>query len=494
MKHMWGALLLACLALILPAATYGQALSPQTAVVFPLRVSGDAIVGPLGQQVFLRGVNANGLVAYNPAYPEAAPLTQASLAEMASMGFDFLRLPLSLSQLEPSPLHISVLYLQRIRAVLDWAQAHGIWVLLDLHQDHYAATLFPGESDGMPSWMIDTLGLPAKPILLGITNPAVQGAFTAFWQNRRVRGVPLWQSYFAGLKALAVAFHASPALAGYDVMNEPNPGFNLGPTFVARDLMPFYAQAVGAIRAIDPTHPVFLEPDIVSMATGESAWPAQAFLHRGIVYEPHTYLPTRVLSLGRSSPKMSVPVAAQMLGALYGLSARAAQRMGLPWLVGEFGAPTTTLGDAEIADEIQLQDRSLVGGALWLWQIQPDRYPWQVVMADGAPIRDSRRLSALLSPHPVVVGGRITAMDWQPRTRTFTLSIRGNMTAGTTTVEASSFTYPSGIACSSNLPCQESSSKYGVAGRHWTLWRLTLPAAGGLIHLQVSPRPQRVGS
>ena len=131
---------------LLPPRPVAAAGSP---ALFPLHVSGTSIVGPAGQVVLLRGVNSNALVQYDPSHPEAVPLTATSLDEMAAMGFDFLRLPLSPSELEPRPGQISRACLGRIAQVLGWAQASGIWVLLDLHQDRYAAGLYPGESDGM---------------------------------------------------------------------------------------------------------------------------------------------------------------------------------------------------------------------------------------------------------------------------------------------------------------------------------------------------------
>ncbi len=452
--------------------------------LFPLHVSGTSIVGPAGQVVLLRGVNSNALVQYDPSHPEAVPLTATSLREMAAMGFDFLRLPLSLSELEPRPGQISQAYLGRIAQVLAWAQASGIWVLLDLHQDRYAAGLYPGESDGMPKWMVDTFGLPSSPILFGVTNPAVQGAFTAFWDNRQVDGTHLWQAYMAGLTALAARFGRSPALAGYDIMNEPNPGLYVGRDFVRRCLLPFYGEAVRAIRRLDPSHPIFLEPDVVSMATLRLSWPQRAFLRSGVVFEPHEYLPSGKFLAPHGA--VTRAVTRELLGQMYEDASQAAASLSLPWLVGEFGGPDTAAGDAEIRTEMQLQDRYGVGSALWLWQIRAGTYPWQLVGPDGRPI-DRSRLALVASPHPLTVGGRLLAMRLDPQ-GAFSMQLAATPGAGPTVVVASSLTYPQGIVVKSSVPWTVTTQTEAVPGASLTLWRVTLSPASGPVSVSILPR------
>jgi endoglycosylceramidase len=469
---------------VLTSGPAGMAAAPSwgPAAIGPVRVQGTAIVGRLGQPVFLRGVNLNGLVAYDPHHPEAVPITAATVAEVAAMGFDLVRLPLSLSALEPSPGVFSPTYLAAIRQVLDWAQADDVFVLLDLHQDHYAAGLFPGEADGMPAYMVDTLGMPTRPILFGLTDPAVQAAFTAFWKDRRVGGVDLQAAYLAGLAELARAFGRAPALAGYDVMNEPNPGLDLSGDFARRYLLPFYARAVAAIRALDPVHPIFLEPDVVSMAAGLPPWPKLSFLKDGVVLEPHEYLPQGLLAGGHAQP-----AALAGLSALYARSAQAAAADGLPWFVGEFGAPPTALGDAEVATEIGLQDRLLVGSAFWLWQIRPGAYDWNLVTTDGSIAPDPARLEAIASPHPVVVGGRLETLTWDPKSGVFRMAYRADPRLGPTVVVASSLDDPTGVTWQSDVRPQVSVVT-GRAGRTvLRLWRFVLPAASGPVAFTLRP-------
>ena len=148
-------------------------------------------------------------------------------------------------------------------------------MILDLHQDRYAATLFPGEADGFPTWMVKTFGLKTSPVVGGITDPAVQGAFTSFWLDRPVFGHGLQYWYLLALRKLASTFARNPDVAGYDVMNEPNPGFFPPLAFANAVLLPFYHQAVNTIRAVAPSQPIFLEPDVVSLIAGYQSWPTR---------------------------------------------------------------------------------------------------------------------------------------------------------------------------------------------------------------------------
>lgn len=455
---------------------------------FLVHAQGGRLLGPAGQELFLRGVNVNALVAYNPAYPEAVPVTPFGFQEMAALGLNFVRLPLSLSRLEPRPGEISAAYLREIQQVVAWARRQGIYVLLDLHQDHYSAGLFPGESDGMPSWMVDTLGFPSRPILLGVTNPAVQGAFTAFWQDRRLVGLPLWQAYDRGLRALAATFRGNPDVLGYDVMNEPNPGWFLGQDFPRRYLLPFYEQALAALRDEDRQHLVFLEPDVVSMATGRLVWPADAFLHQGVVFEPHEYLPVGLFPSGHGG-LLREATAFGAFDALYRLAAEAAAKMQLPWLVGEFGAPPTRLGDAMVAHEVELQDRYGVGSAFWLWQIEPRAYDWELVLPNGALTEDTARLRAVTSPHPTVVGGRILGLSWQASRGTFTFRYQGLASAGPTVVVTSSVAYPKGIVWRCTVEgVQETTYRLAIPGGVLTTYRLEIPATDQLVTVEIRPR------
>lgn len=435
---------------------YAQTVGVTPATLSPLTVSHGEIVNAQGQSVLLRGVNVNALVAYSKGHPEATPLTPGQLRLMAAMGFNFIRLPLSLSLLEPKPGLISQAYLAQIADTVARAQAQGMYVLLDLHQDRYAAGLYPGESDGMPSYMVNTLGLGQRPILLGLTDPAVQGAFTAFWKNLRASGKPMQDWYLLGLTALARTFADSPAVAGYDVMNEPNPGLLLTRHFVPGELLPFYAKAVADVRSVSKTQPIFLEPDVVSMALGDPLWPLAkaSFVHDGIVFEPHLYAPSTVVQAGHVFNVKGArrAVAKGTLGLLAKAAERQAHHLGVPWLAGEYGAPQGRLGNTEIAQDVSLTDDYAVGSAYWLWGIVPHTYNWNLVHPDGTLAAPLSRLALVASPYPALTGGVLQSLTYRPKTQVLHLAATLSASRGSTVLVWTSLTYPKGAVLKANLP------------------------------------------
>ena len=436
------------------------ALKPLAAdpVLFPLHVEGYRVVGPDGQLAWLRGANVNALVQYNPRYQEAEPVRAADFREMHALGLNVVRLALSLSRLEPAPGRISRPYLNTIARTVSWAAQSGVWVILDLHQDRYAASLFPGEADGFPPWMVQTMGLPTRPIYANITDPAVQGAFTAFWLNYRVHGHTMQSYYVFALRQLALTFRNCPAVAGYDVMNEPNPGLFPPSTFVGRVLFPFYDRAVQAIRQAGAHQPIFIEPDLVSAMVGYQAWPKPRWWHQGVVFEPHFYNGTyRGLGLAQAAlhSHLATPLAKvnltpwngsiSSLKLAYSAAARLARREGVPWLVGEFGNSPTARGNRWLADQVSLQNAFGVGGLLWLWKIRPQAYRWQLVGPDGGWQADPVRVAIMASPHPLVVGGRAVQSKFNPLTRRYHLQYSGRRAGGPTRIYLSSLTYPHGF-------------------------------------------------
>jgi hypothetical protein len=96
----------------------------------------------------------------------------------------------------------------------------------------------------------------------------------AFWVYRHFqdRVVHLWE-------ALAGRYRDNPAVAGYNIMNEP--------ADAAGDLIkPFYDRVIGAVRQVDPDHIIFLDGN--RYATDFSAF-ENAPLYPNTVYTAHDY-------------------------------------------------------------------------------------------------------------------------------------------------------------------------------------------------------------
>jgi len=267
---------------------------------------GARIVDDLGRTVILRGVNVNGLGEYYQEFadlPSTLPLTEDDFASMASLGFDVVRLIVSWSRLEPQPGVIDTAYLDRIAATIGWARAHDIYVLLDMHQDAWGpfvstpdGVLCPSPTepaigwDGAPVWATALVGTVAT-CRAGIreVSLAVATSFEDLYLD--VAGV---QGHLVSTWAqLAGRFAGDPAVAGYDLLNEPNPGLTVGvDDFVL--LGSFYGRALNAIRASEAAaggfgHIGFFEPAVV---TGQLAVPGPlpGFSNDpNLVYAPHLY-------------------------------------------------------------------------------------------------------------------------------------------------------------------------------------------------------------
>src|SRR5206468_12069639 len=149
-----------------------------------------------------------------------------------------------------------------------------LYVVLDMHQDawgKYIATP-PGTAcppglqpaigwDGAPQWATITDGLPTCRQQLRELSPAVGQAFFNFWVDRDGIQTELVHTW----AALAGSFAADPAVAGYDLLNEPHPGYTPGATDLTL-LGRYYDAALQAIRAAEAKarggfhHLAFVEP------------------------------------------------------------------------------------------------------------------------------------------------------------------------------------------------------------------------------------------
>jgi endoglycosylceramidase len=236
----------------------------------------------LGRQILLRGVNDNQLGEYyvdDPSNPSTIPLTAGDFERMAGFGFDVVRLIVSWSKLEPQPGVIDAGYIAAIKQAIEWARAADVYVIVDMHQDAWGPSIAtpPGTTctpplsgnvgwDGAPAWATITDGASTCKLQVREIAPAVARAFTSFYGDRVAPdGVGIQTHLVRAWAALAAAVADDPAVAGYDLLNEPNPGELLGVAEVVA-LGAFYERAITAIRNAELSapdgfaHPVLFEP------------------------------------------------------------------------------------------------------------------------------------------------------------------------------------------------------------------------------------------
>jgi endoglycosylceramidase len=277
---------------------------------------------------------------------------------------------------------VSEAYLDRIDSYVRKASEHGIYTVIDMHQDAYSAFIFTpagevcpeGSSpakgwDGAPAWAVFTDG--ASTCITGDRNssPAVRNAWNAFYDNRdgiRDRFIATWS-------AIATRFAGRPEVAGYDVLNEPEvsrPAALLGPLYngLLRD-------AVAAIRTAESgapfEHLIFVEPAIPA---GNPSFgivvPSRGTIGAevtNLVSAPHNY-----------AESISVGAAGLTIELMNQFYLNAAKTLRVPTWIGEYGFWDTSESTvAKVERYAADEDRRLLHGAWWQWR-QPCGDPHSV--------------------------------------------------------------------------------------------------------------------
>ena len=351
----------------------------------PLTVDDHRIVDDLGREVLLRGANVTSLGEYwqgNPDLAPTLPTTEEDWAAMEARGLDVVRLVVHWSRLEPARGALDEAYLDEIAAYADAAAAHGIYTVLDMHQDAFSAhTATPSDEacpegtspakgwDGAPAWATLTDGLST--CVTGDRNsaPAVTAAWNHFYDDDegiRTRFVATWG-------ALAARFAGQPHVAGFDLLNEPDtarPAAELTPVYEA-----LLTEVIAAIRGAGADQLIFLEPAIPA---GHREYglvfpePARMGVEdAGLVVAAHNYaesIDTTGLSLEATNALLWALAEAQDAGV---------------W-IGEYGFWSTSPEVLAVASRYAAdEDAHAQGGAWWQWR-QPCGDPHSLQPGDGA--------------------------------------------------------------------------------------------------------------
>ncbi|MUL50025.1 cellulase family glycosylhydrolase [Mycobacterium sp. CBMA293] len=218
-----------------------------------------------GQVVLLHGFNEVYKLA--PYEPSASGFSADDAAFLAANGFNVVRLGVIWAGVEPEPGVYNAAYLQSIQQTVNMLAAHGIYTIIDMHQDLYSASL---GGEGAPQWATQTAGLPNQSFGFPgsyYLNPAETTAWDNFWNNSNAaNGIGLEDNYAKAWETVAAAVAGNNSVIGYDIMNEPFPGTSWLPTLLGspfyadQQLTPMYNQVAAAIRAVDPNTALFVEP------------------------------------------------------------------------------------------------------------------------------------------------------------------------------------------------------------------------------------------
>ncbi len=341
----------------------------------PLWTSDDLrIVDDLDREVLLRGANVNSLGEYwqgDPDHPPTIPISEADWDRMAARGFSAIRLIVTWSLVEPQRGRIDENYLDEVDAYVAAAAEHGIYTVIDMHQDAYGASIAtedesecgegtrPGKGwDGAPEWATITDG--RSTCVTGDRNsaPAVVTAWNHFYDDTDgIRG-----RFVAAWAAIAERFAGRPEVAGYDVLNEPEVSRPAG------ELQPLYddllAGTIEAIRSAEEAaefdHLVFVEPAIpaadpsLGLVIPDPA--AMGVDREGIVAAPHNYAES-IDTLG-----LTIEATTQLFRGV-------ATGIGVPMWIGEYGFWDTEPATLDrIARYAADEDANVLGGTWWQWR------------------------------------------------------------------------------------------------------------------------------
>ena len=427
------------------AGDYGTlAGGPPTAGTGGLTDTGTWITNSNGDVVIMHGLNEVMKVA--PYEPSAEGFSTQDAQFLEDNGFNAVRLGVIWEAVEPEPGVFNDAYLANIAQTVQTLADHHIYVILDMHQDDYGSAL---GGEGAPAWATQTDGLPI-PNPPNPESPAQYVAWGHFWSNSDASdGVGLEDNYAQTWEHVAAYFNGNPDIAGFEIMNEPYP---LGVTqpFEQQVLTPFYNEVDSAIRAVDPTTPVYIEPDAAdSLGTP---------INLGTVDDPNTVLSFHdycsvILPSGGCYPDVTANTANALAYA---------DAHNIPAYMTEFGA---TNSQALITPSLQSADQNDLSWTEWAFTGQnditttanPPSIESLVYNPADPPVGDNvntANLATLAEPYPEQVAGTPGSYSFDNGTFQFTYSTamvngQGSFAPGSeTTISVPSVEFPDGYAVS----------------------------------------------
>jgi endoglycosylceramidase len=395
--------------------------SPPAGTVDKLSTTGTWFTNSDGQVVLMHGVNVVYKIA--PYDPDAMGFGEDDAQFLASSGFNVVRLGIIWTAVEPEPGVFDTAYLAGIDRTVQMLSEHGIYTVLDMHQDLYSTEL---HGEGAPAWATYTGGLPNPDVgaLFGqfalnyYLNPAQNHAWEAFWANADAPdGVGLQNHYAQSWQAVASYFRDSADVIGYNIINEPWPGFSWplaiasGAFFGSQQLTPLYNQTIAAIRSVDPDTTVFISPASPAVDEINAVFLGQP-VRLGPISDPNTALEYHGYGgvAGLSLANIVGPIMA-------GRAVRYGTANDMPVFMGEFGA---TSNAGHLANEMNPSDRRQISWTNWAYsgvgEITSSASPRdQSLVYDPAlpPVGDNlnaSNLRVLSKPYPQVISG--TPQGW----------------------------------------------------------------------------------
>ena len=444
---------------MLPAAPSAVAAPPTTGVTSPpVDQSNFGPVADWGSttgtdgRVYMADQNGRALQLHGfnmKTQDPAGEMTDALLDQAAQRGLDHYRMSIYWQLLEPTKGNYNQVYLDNIVTAIKRCAAHGIRVILDMHQDVYGQSF---GSLGIPTWATATdpsdppfVAQPSWP--LDYLQPAVQTAFDRLYDDPVLRQaqIDVWLKVVDAVKGL-------PGVLGYDLMNEPfgkiRPGEDLlsaAKRVESDQLTKMYQRLTDAIGAVDPAHWIFIEPpNLASLGIPTSLGKVNG---PKVALYPHMYdtsLETSTYDPNSTSYSFDPNFFTSWADAITTYTAK----YPIPMLIGEWGIARP---EAHSMDEFVRQTLSTLDRVSSGWS--------QFVLCDGtsgycsldAEGNDKANIGQIFEPYARAIAGAPTASTYDFTTRTLRVTYRDNGATGATEIFIpESRAYPEGFQVTSD--------------------------------------------
>src|SRR3954447_16707824 len=301
-----------------------------------------------------------------PYVPAATSFDDQDGQNLSDWGFDAVRLAWFWDGLEHTRGQIDASYLAELVREGHVLSDHGIYTLLEAHQDLYGA---PVRGRGFPDWATITDGVPLLPASAAdIEAPATDRAFDNLYAN--TDGIA--DAFAHAWSVMAAAFRDNPRMLGYDLFNEPYAASQFAsctspagcPAFDRLTLAPLEDRLAAGVRTQDRSTPVFYEPDLY-FDFGAASWLAAPPAASGpSAFAFHLYCLAPIFT-GQPDHESQAPgheSCPQEDEHVLENGEAAAAAMHVPPLLDEFG---DTQDLANVERQIELADSHLLGWMFW---------------------------------------------------------------------------------------------------------------------------------
>ena len=437
--------------------------SAQAAPQPPFSHVGRFITDSGGRVFITHGVNMVYKVA--PYEPSVTGFGDDDAAFLAREGFNSVRLGVIYKAVEPQPGVYDDNYIAKIAQTAAMLEKHGVWPLIDFHQDMYNEKY---QGEGWPDWAVIDDGAPNQPqqgfpqnYLL---NPALNRAFDNFYANAKGPGdVGLVDRFAAAWQHVATRFEPDKNILGYDMLNEPWPGTGWQqcanpagcPAFDQGAFADFWRKTIAAVRKGDGRHLAFYEPNVIFNDGADTQLPKFDDPRLGMSWHNYCLVGDVSGSGGGGGGGCGA-----MENLVFANAIKRSQTTGDAELLTEFGATDDLDTLKRLTSE---SDDNMTGWQYWAYCGCSDPTTQgpgetQAIVKDPAKAPEgdnlkTEKLGVLVRPYPQLVAGTPQSWKFDLDTKTFTFAY-STARAGGGAISGSQATevfvpkrqYPSGYA------------------------------------------------